>query len=247
MKIFAILLVGIYAAFDKEAMGKQFQAGFKQHFKNEIAMYTLRKKVNGVKTFVNKEKALALATSLSLKEADFAVSFNFCDINKNEFVSRGELKKCEKRAVKVMHKALPDEDIQEVPDEQVRSRLRFDFDRDHKLNRQEFMASNAVLNLALAKTMIDMFDGFNGGNKDQALNGITEIAGMGAMLSSFYSGVNQKEARAMLSTSNVEIGGDTRRPTRDDRAKITENELRDFLQKIMTVVLQKCLDNPECI
>lgn len=70
---------------------------------------------------------------------------------------------------------------------------------------------------------------------------------MGAMLSSFYSGVNQKEARAMLSTSNVEIGGDTRRPTRDDRAKITENELRDFLQKIMTVVLQKCLDNPECI
>jgi len=35
-------------------MGKQFQAGFKEHFKNEIAMYTLRKKVNGVKTFVNK-------------------------------------------------------------------------------------------------------------------------------------------------------------------------------------------------
>lgn len=42
--------------------------------------------------------------------------------------------------------------------------LAFDFNRDHKLDFEEFKASNAVLNRALAKTIVDVFDGFNGGS-----------------------------------------------------------------------------------
>jgi len=76
---------------------------------------------------------------------------------------------------------------------------------------------------------------------------MTEIAGMGGMLSNFYTGVDQRDARKFLSTCNVESSVEGQTPSRTDRAQITENELRDFLQKIMTIVLKRCVDDPKCM
>jgi len=72
------------------------------------------------------------------------------------------LKKCEKRAIKVMHKTLPEENTEIEPDLATRKRLKFDFDGNKKLDKSEYRTSNAVLNQALARTMIEVFDGFNG-------------------------------------------------------------------------------------
>ena len=52
-----------------------------------------------------------------------------------------------------------------IPSDHTRNRKEFDFDQDNKLNLQEFMASNAVLNTALAKSIIEVFDGFGSGIK----------------------------------------------------------------------------------
>ena len=64
-----------------------------------------------------------------------------------------------------MKATLPGEDVGNIPKRNAKMRLDYDFDKNKKLDKQEFMASNAVLNQALAKAMVDSFDGFNGGQK----------------------------------------------------------------------------------
>merc|ERR1712130_755611 len=88
MKIFVVLVVSTWAAgIDKEALQKDFQKSFRDAFDEYNKEYTKVKKIGGKKTYVNKEKALALATSLSLTESDFDTSFNFCDKNGDGLVS----------------------------------------------------------------------------------------------------------------------------------------------------------------
>ena len=60
-----------------------------------------------------------------------------------------------------------------------------------------------------------------------------------------YSGMNKQDARDFLNAVNVE-STDGGAPTRNDRTKITENELRDFLQKVMTKSLDNCEKDPKC-
>jgi len=183
---------------------------------------------------------------LSLDDEDFKVGFNFCDKDENGKITKGEIRKCVKRSMKVMHKIVKDVDKDAIAGDRIQGQLEFDFDRDHKLNFEEFKASNAVLNRALAKTIVDVFDGFNGGSKDGKINGALEIGGMSTLLGKFYSGVGKTSPRKFLSESNIESSTPGEKPSRADRAEITENELCDFLQKMYSLVLENCQADGSC-
>ena len=60
------------------------------------------------------------------------------------------------------------------------------------------------------------------------------------------SGVGKTSPRKFLSESNIESSTPGEKPSRADRAEITENELCDFLQKMYSLVLENCQADGSC-
>lgn len=87
--------------------------------------------------------------------------------------------------------------------EGAKKRMKFDFNRDKQLNFDEFKAAVTVLNTALSKTMISVFDGIRGAKRDGMLAGTMEISAMGVMLSNFYNGVDSRTSRKLLQDVNL--------------------------------------------
>ena len=69
---------------------------------------------------------------------------------------------------------------------------------------------------------------------------MTEVIAMGGMMSKFYENVDQSTSRGLLNSVNVDGNNAA------DKMTITELEIQDFMQKLMTAALETCFKN-ECI
>jgi len=232
----SLCLIGVVLGGETERIQEQFRNTFEKELDQGVKYYT--KKSKGV--YKHADEAIELGTSLALTDDDFIDSFKFCDTNNDDQATGREIKACTKRALEFIYKILPGSDINKQAMDGAKKRMKFDYNRDKQLNFDEFKAAVTVLNTALSKTMIDVFDGIRGAKKDGMLAGTMEISAMGVMLSNFYNGVDSRTSRTLLQQVNQHSSnGPGTPPTREDRQNVTEDELRDFLQKIFTKLLEK--------
>jgi len=228
-----LCLLGLTLGFDEAEIKEKFETAFNKNFNAGIDRYT-HKSHGEMKNF---HEAVELATSLTLTDDDFKDSFAFC-ANGDEFISKKELKKCTKKALGSIIELTKDADLDKEAMREMKKRMKFDSDGDKNINFDEWKAAVTTLNDALAVTMVEVFDGITG-TKDGKLSGTVEVSAMGSMLAQFYKKVDPRTTRTLLQGVNEDCDPSpcTGEPSPEDRATISSNELRDFLQLIYNHLL----------